>query len=267
MFSSFLIALREGLEASLIIGILLATYRQSNNVRARRLIWAGVSSASLVAVAVGAFLTFTNRQLSTRGEEYFAGITSLLAVVLVTAMVFWMKSNARGLKGELNAKLAKAESIGAFAIFATAFLSVIREGIETALFLFSNAKIVKSDISPLIGLIIGLCAAIVLGTLIYRRSITFNLSRFFTLSGSALLVVAAGVLSHALDEFQSLGLLTWGKSNIWNWEKAPATLTTLLEGTVGIGTSLTALQFIFWALYIATTLTIYLRKKAAPKSV
>jgi high-affinity iron transporter len=265
MFSSFLIALREGVEASLIIGILLATYRQSDNRRARRLIWLGVASASLLAVAVGGFLTFTNRELSARGEEYFAGITSLLAVILVSAMVFWMKSNARGLKGELSAKLARAESIGALAIFATAFLSVIREGIETALFLFSNAKIVQSQSSPLIGLIMGLIAAIILGTMIYRRSISFNLARFFTLSGSALLIVAAGVLSHALAEFQSLGLLTWGSGNLWNWSSAPTLLTTLLEGTIGISTSLTGLQFLVWAIYIAATLNLYLRKKVARK--
>ena len=261
MFSSFLIALREGVEASLIIGILLATYRQSDNHRARRLIWAGVISASATAILAGAILTFTNRHLSTRGEEYFAGITSLLAVVLVTAMVFWMKSNARGLKGELSAKLAKAESIGAFAIFATAFLSVIREGIETALFLFSNAKIVKNQSSPLIGLIVGLAAAIVLGTLIYRRSIKFNLARFFQVSGSALLVVAAGVLSHAISEFQSLGIFTWGGSDLWNWKAAPTALTAVLEGTVGIGTSLSALQFGAWAIYAAISLSLYLRAK------
>ena len=261
MFSSFLIALREGIEASLIIGILLATYRQSENSRARRLIWAGVLSASATAVIAGALLTFTNHHLSTRGEEYFAGITSLIAVGLVTAMVFWMKSNARGLKGELTAKLAKAESIGVFAIFATAFLSVIREGIETALFLFSNAKIVKSQSSPLIGLVLGLLAAIFLGRAIYQRSISFNLSRFFTFSGSALLVVAAGVLSHGVSEFQSLGIFSWGQSNIWNWSGAPTTLTTILEGTVGIGTTLSALQFALWASFIATTLSLYLRKK------
>jgi high-affinity iron transporter len=266
MFSSFLIALREGLEASLIIGILLATYRQSNNVGARRLIWAGVFSASATAILTGAFLTFTNHHLSDRGEQYFAGITSLIAVGLVTGMVFWMKSNARGLKGELNAKLAKAETIGAFAIFATAFLSVIREGIETALFLFTNAKIVKNESGPFFGLVVGLIAAIVLGTLIYRRSISFNLSRFFTVSGIALLVVAAGVLSHALDEFQSLGLLTWGNGNLWDWKSAPNFLTTILEGTVGIGTSLTVLQFLFWALYILVTLRLYLRKKVSPKA-
>ncbi len=262
MLSTFLIALREGLEASLIIGILVAYLTRTNRKAALPWLWLGVATAVVLSLGLGAFLSFTSTQLSVRGEEIFAGTTSLAAVALVTIMVFWMKKSARGLRDELQGKVDHALGFGKFALVSAAFFAVAREGLETALFVFTNFKTVSKDSAPSIGLTLGLIAAIALGVGIYRRSIKLNLGKFFTITGSALLVVAGGVLSHGISEFQKFGALPGANTYIWNWRGANSILTTVLEGTIGIGTSLTWLQILVWGVYLSVALRFYLAKAA-----
>jgi high-affinity iron transporter len=261
MYSTFLIALREGLEAALIIGILVAYLVRSNQRRALPLLWTGVSVAIIASLAFGAFLTFTSTQLSKAGEQIFAGTTSLVAVILVTYMVFWMKRIARGLKNELQSKLDYAMPLGKIALISASFFAVAREGLETALFLFSNFKSVSTDTAPVAGLLLGLAAAVGLGIAIYKQSVKINLGKFFTITGIALIVIAGGVLSYAVHEFQEFGALPGEDSYAWNWANANPTITTLLSGTIGISTTISWLQLFIWAAYLTLTLRAYLAPK------
>ena len=180
MLSTFIIALREGLEAALIVGILVAYLVKSGRKAFLAPLWAGVLLAVVASLASGAFLTFTSTELSSRGEEFFAGTTSLLAVGLVTWMVFWMKRTARHLKGHLEGQMSTAILGGPLALAGAAFFAVVREGLETSLFIYANFKTVSSTPSATVGLLLGLGVAIGLGYLIYRSSIKINLGKFFT---------------------------------------------------------------------------------------
>lgn len=263
MYSTFLIALREGLEAALIIGILVAYLVKSGQRKSLPALWTGVGVALAASFAFGAFLTFSSTQLSDTGEQLFAGVTSLVAVVLVTYMVFWMKRVARGLKSDLHGKIEYAMPLGKLALISAAFFAVAREGLETALFVYSNFRTVSNDSSPAIGLVLGLALAVVLGVAIYQGSLKINLGKFFTITGIALIVIAGGVLSYAIHEFQELGALPGEDSYVWNWVNADPTITTLLSGTIGISTKISWLQLIIWAIYLTTVLQAYLKPKKA----
>lgn len=267
MLSTFLIALREGLEAALIVGILVAYLSKSGSKARLPYLWLGVAGAITFSFGLGAFLSFTSTQLSLRGEEIFAGTTSLVAVALVTWMVFWMKRSARGLKNELQGKVDQALPMGRVALILTAFVAVAREGLETALFIYTNFKTVSQDTAPTVGLIFGLLAAILLGYLIYRRAISLNLGKFFTVTGIALLVVAAGVFSHGINEFQNFGALPGARAFAWNFPNDSSVLATIFDGTIGIGASITWLQLFLWGSYLALTLKSYLKKSVAPTRV
>jgi high-affinity iron transporter len=266
MLSTFIIALREGLEASLIVGILVAYLVKSGRKAFLAPLWAGVALAVLVSLASGAFLTFTSTELSPRGEEFFAGTTSFLAVGFVTWMVFWMKRTARHLKGELEGQMSTAVLAGPLALTAAAFFAVVREGLETSLFIYANFKTVSSTPSATVGLALGLGVAIALGYLIYRSSIKINLSKFFNYTGIALIVVAAGVLSYGIHEYQELGWLPGADFFIWDvtsWIPKDSLLASVLGGTIGFDTTTSWLQFTLWAAYLAAVLSIYLKRVVA----
>lgn len=266
MLSTLLIALREGLEASLIIGILVAYLVRTDRKRFLPYLWLGVGLAIALSLVLGAFLSFTSTELSPAGEQIFAGTSSVTAVALVTWMVFWMKRNARTLRDSLHAKIDDSLPLGKFGLIAAAFFAVAREGLETALFIYSNFKTVSANSAPSIGLIVGLVIAVGLGIAIYRRSIKLNLGKFFTITGTALLIVAAGVLSHGIHEFQEFGLLPGPDAYAWHWAGgADSILATILDGTIGISTSISWLQLLIWVAFLGTTLRFYLRtSKPAP---
>jgi high-affinity iron transporter len=266
MLSTFIIALREGLEAALIVGILVAYLVKTGRKALLAPLWAGVALAVVVSLATGAFLTFTSTELSPRGEEFFAGTTSFLAVGFVTWMVFWMKRTARHLKGQLEGQMSTAVLAGPLALAAAAFFAVVREGLETSLFIYANFKTVSSTPSATVGLIFGLGLAIALGYLIYRSSIKINLSKFFNYTGIALVVVAAGVLSYGIHEYQELGWLPGADFFIWDVTSVIAKESLLggvLAGTIGFDTTMSLLQFVLWAAYLAIVLSLYLKPAAS----
>ena len=274
MLSTFIIALREGLEAALIVGILVAYLVKTGRKALLAPLWAGVALAVVVSLATGAFLTFTSTELSPRGEEFFAGTTSFLAVGFVTWMVFWMKRTARHLKGQLEGQMSTAVLAGPLALAAAAFFAVVREGLETSLFIYANFKTVASTPSATVGLVLGLGLAITLGYLIYRSSIKINLSKFFNYTGIALVVVAAGVLSYGIHEYQELGWLPGADFFVWDVTSVIAKESLIggvLAGTIGFDTTTSLLQFVLWAAYLAVVLAIYLKpaasKRAPVKSV
>lgn len=201
-----MIALREGLEASLIVGILIAYLKKSERTILLKSLWFGVFSAIGAALLFGGVLSFTSTNLSDEHEKIFAGTTGIIAVALVTWMIFWMKKTARFMKLELEQKASAAISAGALSL--AAFTAVAREGLETSLFLYANFKADTNAIASTIGLLLGVSASIALGYAIYKGAIRFNLALFFKVSGVALIVVAANVLKMALGEYVDLGYLT-----------------------------------------------------------
>lgn len=270
MLSTFIIALREGLEAALIVGILLAYLMKTNRTHLRNPLWIGVTLALIASLALGAVLTFTSRELGEHGEEIFAGTMAVVAVALVTWMVFWLKRTARSMRNDLESKIDDAIHIGSFAIAVTAFVAVAREGLETALFIYSNFKTVKTSTAPSIGLILGLAAAIGLGFLLYRRAISFDLAKFFKVTGVALIIVAAGVLANGIGDLQSAGWLPGATTNAWqidSWMSPDSFIASILGGSIGFSTTMSWLQVGVWAVYLFSVLTPYLSnsRKAVSK--
>lgn len=266
MLSNFLVGIREGLEAALIVGILIAYIVKVGNRKHLAAVWTGVAAALVLSFATGGFLAFTSTELSERGEQVFAGTTSLVAVALVTWMVFWMKSAARGLRDELHGKVATALSTGPLTLALAAFFAVVREGLETAVFAYANFRTATSNSAPALGLTIGLIAAVLLGWLIYRRAIAINLSKFFTITGVALVIIAAGVLAYGVHEFQELGWFPGDGSYAWNiteWMAKDSIAATFLQGTIGFRTAFTWVELLAWGAFLAVILPMYLRKSSA----
>jgi len=261
------IALREGLEAALIVGILVAYIVRTDRRQLLKPLWIGVATAIAASLGLGAILSFTSAELTPRGEELFAGLTSFIAVGLVTWMVFWMKRAARTLRDELHGKVDNALVGGPISLALVAFFAVMREGLETALFIYTNFKTVGAASSATVGLVLGLALAVALGYLIYNRSVKLNLSKFFTITGVALIIVAAGVLSYGIHEFQELGWLPGADTFIWDvtpWIAKESILGSILGGTIGFDTTTSVVQFIAWSAYLVAVLVPYLSKKSAP---
>jgi high-affinity iron transporter len=269
MLSTFIIALREGLEAALIVGILVAYLVKSERRHHLRALWTGVALAITASLALGAFLSYTSAELTVKGEELFAGTTSFVAVGLVTWMVFWMKRTARGLRDELHGKAEAAVAAGALSMGTLAFFAVAREGLETSLFLYTNFKTVGAFSTATLGLILGLAAAIGLGFGIYNRSVKLNLGKFFTYSGVALIVVAGGVLSYGVHEFQEFGFLPGPDAFAWDitsWMAKDSFIASLLSGTIGFDTTTSWLQLFIWVGYLGLTIATYLSAPAKIKT-
>lgn len=269
MLSTFIIALREGLEAALIVGILVAYVVRTDRRYLLKPLWTGVAVALVLSLGLGAILSFTSAELSDRGEELFAGVTSFAAVGLVTWMVFWMKRTARTLRNELHGKVDQALTGGPISLALVAFFAVAREGLETALFVYTNFKTVGAISTATLGLVLGLALAVGLGYLIYNRSVKINLSKFFTVTGVALIIVAAGVLSYGVHEFQELGWLPGADDFIWDvtpWIAKESILASLLSGTVGFDTTTSWVQILAWGAYLTVVLVPYLSNKSqSPK--
>jgi high-affinity iron transporter len=269
MLSTFIIALREGLEAALIVGILVAYVVRTDRKHLLKPLWAGVAVALVLTLGLGAILSFTSAELSDRGAELFAGVTSFIAVGLVTWMVFWMKRTARNLRNELHGKVDQALTGGPISLALVAFFAVAREGLETALFIYTNFKTVGAISSATLGLVLGLALAVGLGYLIYNRSVKINLSKFFTVTGVALIIVAAGVLSYGVHEFQELGWLPGADDFIWDvtpWIAKESILASLLGGAVGFDTTTSWVQILAWGAYLTAVLVPYLSNKSqSPK--
>jgi high-affinity iron transporter len=270
MLSTFIIALREGLEAALIVGILVAYVVRTDRRHLLKPLWTGVGVALVASLALGGLLAFTSAELSDRGEELFAGVTSFAAVGLVTWMVFWMKRTARNLRNELHGKIDGALVGGPISLALVAFFAVAREGLETALFVYSNFKTVGVASTATVGLVLGLGLAVFLGYAIYNRTVKLDLAKFFTITGVALVIIAAGVLSYGIHEFQELGYLPGVDSFLWDvtpWIAKESLLGSLLGGLVGFDTTTSFVQFIGWSIYLLAVLIPYLSKgKGAAKA-
>ncbi|MEU3066353.1 MULTISPECIES: iron uptake transporter permease EfeU [unclassified Streptomyces] len=262
MFGNYLIGLREGLEASLVVCILIAYLVKTGRRDALRPVWSGIGIACAISLAFGAALEFGSQELTFEAQEMLGGTLSIIAVALVTWMVFWMRRTARHLKKELHGKLDAALAMGTGALVATAFLAVGREGLETALFVWASVRASgEGSSSPLIGVLLGIATAIVLGWLFYRGALRINLARFFTWTGGLLVIVAAGVLAygvHDLQEARFLGGLHTKAFDVTSAVPPDSWYGTLLKGIFNFQADPTLLQVIVWTLYLVPTLALFL---------
>ncbi|MFE9247717.1 iron uptake transporter permease EfeU [Streptomyces sp. NPDC007088] len=261
MFANYLIGLREGLEASLVVCILVAYLVQTGRRDALRPVWTGIAVAVLLALGFGCALTFGSRELTFEAQEGLGGSLSVLAVGLVTWMVFWMRRTARHLRSELHGKLDQALVMGTGALVLTAFLAVGREGLETALFVWASVRASGDGThGPLIGVVLGLATAVLLGWLFYRGAVRIDLAKFFTWTGGMLVVVAAGVLAygfHDLQEADALPGLTHLAFDISGAIPPDSWYGTLLKGVFNFQPDPTVLQVTVWALYLVPVLLFF----------
>ncbi|MFE8959534.1 iron uptake transporter permease EfeU [Streptomyces iakyrus] len=262
MFSNYLIGLREGLEASLVVCILIAYLVKTDRRDALKPIWAGIAVAIALAFGFGCALEFGSQELTFQAQEALGGSLSILAVGLVTWMVFWMRRTARHLKSELHGRLDAALAMGTGALVATAFLAVGREGLETALFVWASVHAASDGTPrPLLGVALGLLTAVLLGWLFYRGALRINLAKFFTWTGGMLVVVAAGVLAygfHDLQEADFLPGLTDKAFDISGTIPPDSWYGTLLKGVFNFQPDPTTLQVTVWLLYLIPTLALFL---------
>lgn len=269
MFGNYLIGLREGLEASLVVCILVAYLVKTDNRGKLPPIWLGVGIAVGLSLGFGAILQFGSQQLTFKAQEALGGSLSILAVCLVTWMVFWMRRTARFLKAELEGRLDAALAMGTGALVATAFLAVGREGIETSLFIWSAVQATDDGVRPVVGAALGLLTAVVLGWLFYRGALKINLAKFFTWTGAMLVVVAAGVLAYGIHDLQEAEILPGLNNRLFDISDTippDSWYGTLLKGVFNFQPNPSVLQAIVWALYLVPVLFLFLRPSAKPGS-
>jgi high-affinity iron transporter len=269
VFANYLIGLREGLEAALIVSILVAYLVRTGNERRLPPLWAGVAGAMALSLVFGALLTFTSRHLSFESQEAFGGFLSVVAVGFVTWMVFWMRRTARHLSKDLRGRLDVALTMGAGALALTAFLAVGREGLETSLFIWSAVQATGQSTQPVLGAALGLITAVVLGYLFYKGAVKINLAKFFTWTGAALVVVAAGVLAYGVHDLQEAGILPGLNNFAFDVSAAippDSWYGTLLKGTVNFSPATTVLQAVVYVAYIVPVGYLFFRPAKATAS-
>jgi high-affinity iron transporter len=206
MLQALIVTLREGLEAALIVGIVLAYLRKVDAGDRAAVVWAGVAAAVVVSIGMGGLLAWTVGEMEGRAAHIYDGVAMLVAVGVLTWMVFWMRRQARSYGNELRSRVATALGEGSGVALATvAFIAVAREGIETALFLFTTSS-TASWSAIFIGAVIGTSVAVALGVAIYRGSTRLELRQFFTITSALLFVFAAYLLVGAFGEFAEAGI-------------------------------------------------------------
>ncbi|HZA60645.1 MAG TPA: FTR1 family protein [Actinomycetota bacterium] len=221
MGAAFVVTLREGFEAALIVSIVLAYLNAVGRRDRFGSIWIGVAAAVGLSLVAGLIIFLTAGALSHRAQEAFEGIVTLLAVGVLTWMIFWMRRQARYIKGELQQKVDTAlESGSTLALGTIAFIAVLREGFETVLFLFAAFRAAEAESAALRvgGALLGLAAAAVIAFLIYRGGIRLNLRTFFLVTGVMLLAVAAYLINYGVHELQEIGWIpeiSWLRTAIW----------------------------------------------------
>lgn len=267
MLGNFLIGLREGLEAALVVSILIAYLVRSDRRRLIPKVWLGVGIAVTVSLAFGAALTFGPKGLNFAAQELIGGGLSIIAVAFVTWMIFWMARSSRGMSGMLRSQVDDAAEAGRWSLTVVAMLAVGREGLETALFLWAATEATAQDtgstVVPLLGAALGLFSAVFLGYLLYRGALKINLTRFFTWTGAFLIVVAAGVLAYGVHDLQEARFLPGINTFAFDVSAAvpPGSwYGTVLKGVFNFSPATTQLELAAWLLYFVPVLSVFILK-------
>ena len=270
MLANYLIGLREGLEAALVVSILVAYLVKTGRRHLLPRVWLGVALAVLLSVAITLGLGLESRQLTFRTQELVGGVLSIVAAAFVTWMIFWMAGAASSIAGELRGRVdAAAEN--RWSLVVVAFLAVGREGLETALILWTATRTATgrdlpdaapTTAEPLLAAVLGIATAVVLGFLIYRGAIRINLTRFFTWTGVLLIFVAAGVLSYGMHDLQEAEVLPGLNATMFDITAVldPSSLpATLLKGFFNISPATTWVEGLTWLAYVVVVLTLFRR--------
>ena len=274
--ANLLIALREGLEAALVVSIIIAYLVKSDRRDALPKLWIGVGLAALLPLATGAILTWGPKTLTFQAQEILGGTLSFVAVGLVTWMIFWMGKNARELKGELEGSLSRtlAGDGSGWGVVWIAVVAVGREGVETALFIWATVRssIESSTMQTTAGVVTGLALAIVLGVLIYQGAVRINFRIFFATTGYFLVVVAAGIVAYGVGDFQEAGVLPGIMSHAWDLSAHLPDSTSplywlyvLLQAMFQLNLQPTVLQVVGWCLYIVPVLVLLTLQIRGPR--
>jgi high-affinity iron transporter len=253
MLPTFVIGLREGVEAALIVGIIAAFLGRHGRRDALRWVWAGVTLAALLCLGVGVGLHLLEEALPQRQQEALETVVGLIAVAAITYMVIWMKRNSRGLRQTLESDASAALARNSvFALVAMAFLAVLREGFETAVFVVAVFNSASNRSAAGAGVALGLACAMVVGYVLYRGGVRINLSRFFRITGVVLVFVAAGLVASALHTAHEAGWLnSWqGQALDLSSIVAPGSVrAALLTGMLGLQPRPTVIETLGWLLY------------------
>jgi high-affinity iron transporter len=273
MGASFVIALREGIEAALIVSIVLAYLRQLGATDRGRLVWWGAIVAVILSVGVGTAIFVAGAEFEGTAEQIFEGLVTLAAVGVLTWMIFWMRRQGARIKSDLQGKVDTALVHGGLALAGLAFFAVLREGIETALFLYAAAKgtaVEGTNVAPaaqVLGATLGLGLAVVLGAMLYRGGIRMNLRSFFRVTGLLLIVVAAGLFAFALHELQEAGWLPVLESHAFDISASlpdDGGVGAILRGLLGYHADPSWLEVLGWAAYLVTVGAFFLRTPKPP---
>ncbi len=262
MLATFVIGLREGLEAALIVGIIAAFLKSNGTASDLRKMWAGVGTAVVLCIAVGIGLEFVTNGLPQREQEMLECVIAAVAVVMVSFMILWMKKHSRGLKAELEGATASALERGsAMAMVAMAFLAVLREGFETAVFLVAAFQSSNSTLLAVVGAFSGIVVSLFLGWLIYRGGVRFNMSRFFRITGVVLVLVAAGLVMKTFRAAHEAGWLHVGQQRAFDFSGfiSPGSITeSLVTGVLGIQAQPVVIEVLAYLLYAVPMLLVVL---------
>jgi high-affinity iron transporter len=216
MLASFLLSLREGLEAALIIGIVFGSLQHMRRTELKGVVWLGVLSAVLLSLVGAVALNLAGAEFDGRAEELFEGVAMLLAAGLLTWMIFWMRRQGASIQQELDEDVRQAVfKHGATALFLLAFLAVAREGLELALFLFA-AGVDSNPIQIISGALLGLAASVSLGWLLFTSTHRLSLKNFFLVTNVLLIIFAAGLVAHAVHEFNEAGVIPGVVDHVWD---------------------------------------------------
>ncbi len=268
MLPTFVIGLREGVEAALIVGIIAAFLMQRGERRALRPMWLGVAIAAALCVVVAVVLRMVGESLPLRQREAMEGILALAAVAGVTYMVVWMRRHSRELKWQLEDHAARALVVGStVALVGMAFFAVLREGLETTIFLLAAFESSSNPASTGVGAVLGVVVAIALGYAIYKGGVRINLSRFFRITGFVLVLVAAGLLASAVHSLSEAGVISVGQQTALDLSwlvKAGSVRASLLTGMLGLQPVPTTIEVLVWLLY-AIPMSLYVLWPQRPR--
>jgi high-affinity iron transporter len=254
VLTTFVIGLREGLEAALIVGIIAAFITRRGDRSALGPMWWGVAAAVTLSAGGAIALHVANRSLTLQSRELMEGVLALVAVAGITYMIVWMRKHSTELKSDLEAKAHSALAVGSVAAIAgMAFVAVLREGLETAVFVLATLENSASPVPGAVGVVGGILTSVVLGYAIYSGGIRIDLGRFFRVTGIILVVVAAGLLASAVHSFSEAGVVGFlqGPAVDLSWLIAPGTVrSSLLTAFVGLQPVPTAAEMLAWALFL-----------------
>ncbi|HEX9124246.1 MAG TPA: iron uptake transporter permease EfeU [Actinomycetota bacterium] len=266
MGAALLITLREGLEAALIISILLAYLRQLERTDRARLVWWGAALAAAFSLVVGTLVFAAAAEFEGTAEQLFEGLVSLTAVGVLTWMIFWMRKQGARLRSSLHERVDSALMSGGLGLAGLAFVVVAREGIETALFVFAAAKATAVSSGgageQLIGAGLGLAVAFAVGALLYRGAVTLNIRTFFKMTGGLILVVAAGLFAFAIHELQEAGVFPFLTAQAFDISRTlpdDSGVGGILRALIGYQANPTLLELVAWVCYLTTAAVFYFR--------